>query len=156
MLVRVGMDGIKADLLKLTVVINWWTPTTIQNLGSFFGLTGYFWPLMKNYSLLEKPLKDLLNTLEVSKASRKCVYQAAAQAHKLKNQWSWEHNKVFVILKTALTGFLVLKGPKYDGSSLSSPQMDAKMGLWISSPNASSGSAPNRNPKLMSTPSQLH
>ena len=117
LLVRVGMDGIKADLLKLTVVINWWTPTTIQNLGSFFGLTGYFWPLMKNYSLLEKLLKDLLNTLEVSKASRKCVYQAAAQAHKLKNQWSWEHNKVFVILKTALTGFLVLKGPKYDGSS---------------------------------------
>ena len=45
------------------------------------------------------------------------MYQAAAQAHKLKNQWSWEHDKGFVILKTALTSFLVLKGPKYDGSS---------------------------------------
>ena len=117
LLARVGMDGIKADLSKLTAVINWQTPSTIQNLGSFLGLTGYFWPLIKNYSLLEKPLKDLLNTLGVSKASRKCVYQDAAQAHKLKNQWSWEHDKDFVILKTVLTSFLVLKGPKYDGSS---------------------------------------
>ena len=39
---RVGVEGIKADLLKLTAVVNWQTPTTIQNLGSFLGLTGYF------------------------------------------------------------------------------------------------------------------
>ena len=113
-------------------------------------------PVCCNANITKWPNIGTVFWATVSKASRKCVYQAAAQAHKLKNQWSWEHNKVFVILKTALTGFLVLKGPKYDGSSLSSPQMDAKMGLWISSPNASSGSAPNRNPKLMSTPSQLH
>ena len=75
---RVGVEGIKADLLKLMAIVNWQTPTTIQNLGSFLSLMGYFRPLIKNYSLLEKPLKDLLNTLEVPKASGKCAYQAAA------------------------------------------------------------------------------
>ena len=85
---RVGVEGIKADLSKLTAVVNWQTPTTIQNLGSFLGLMGYFRPLIKNYSLLEKPLKDLLNTLEVPKASRKRAYQAVARSHKLNNQWS--------------------------------------------------------------------
>ena len=45
---RVGSEGIKADLLKLTAVVNWSTPSTIQNLGSFLGLTGYFCPLIKN------------------------------------------------------------------------------------------------------------
>ena len=114
---RVGVEGIKVDLSKLMAVMNWQTPTTIQNLSSFLGLTGYFRPLMKNYSLLEKPLKYLLNTLEVSKASGKCVYQAAAQSHKLDSQWSREHNKAFIILKTALTSAPVLKGPKYNGTS---------------------------------------
>ena len=85
---RVGVEGIKVDLSKLMAVVNWQTPTTIQNLGSFLGLTGYFQPLIKNYSLLEKPLKDLLNTLEVPKASGKRTYQPAAQSHKLNNQWS--------------------------------------------------------------------
>ena len=47
---RVGKDGIKADLSKLTAVVNWSTPATIQNLVSFLGLTGYFRPLIKNYS----------------------------------------------------------------------------------------------------------
>ena len=55
--------------------------------------------------------------LEVSKASGKCAYQAAAWSHKLDNQWSQEHNKAFIVLKMALTSALVLKGPKYDGTS---------------------------------------
>ena len=67
----VGSDGIRADLSKLTAVVNWTMPATIQNLGSFLGLTGYFRPLIKNYSLLKKPLKDLLNTLNVPKSGGK-------------------------------------------------------------------------------------
>ena len=114
---RVGKDGIKADLSKLTAVVNWSTPATIQNLGSFLGLTGYFRPLIKNYSLLEKPLKDLYNTLEIPKSGGKRAYQNAARTHLLRDQWTAEHAKAFVVLKTALTSSPVLKGPKYDGSS---------------------------------------
>ena len=63
----VSTEGIRDDLSKLTAVVNWETPTTIQNLEVFLGLTGYFRPLIKNYSWLEKPLKDLTNLLEVPK-----------------------------------------------------------------------------------------
>ena len=79
----VGKDGIKADLSKLTAVVNWSTPATIQNLGLFLGLTRYFRPLIKNYSLLKKPLKDLYNTLKIPKSRGKQAYQNAAHAHLL-------------------------------------------------------------------------
>ena len=86
----VGSESIKADLSKLTAVMNWQTPAMIQNLISFLGLTDHFRPLIRKYSLLEKPLKDLLNTLEVPKSAEKCAYQNAARAHQLQNQWSSE------------------------------------------------------------------
>ena len=108
--------GIRGDLTKLTAVVNWPTPTTIQNLEAFLGLTGYFRPLIRNYSLLEKPLKDLANTLEVPKGAGKRAYQNAARSHKLRDQWTAEHDKAFAILKLALTSAPVVKPPKYDGS----------------------------------------
>ena len=113
---RVGSKGIQADLTKLTAVVNWETPTTIQNLEAFLGLTGYFRPLIKNYSLLEKPLKDLANTLIVPKTGGKQAYRNAARAHRLANQWTPAHSKAFVVLKVALSSAPVIKSPKYDGS----------------------------------------
>jgi hypothetical protein len=113
---RVGTKGIQADLTKLTAVMNWETLTTIQNLEAFLGLTGYFRPLIKNYSLLEKPLKDLANTLIVPTVGSKQAYHNAARAHRLLDQWTPVHDKAFVILKVALSSALVVKSPKYDGS----------------------------------------
>jgi hypothetical protein len=80
---QVTTKGIQVDLNKLTAVMNWETPTTIQNLEAFLGLTGYFWLLIRNYSLLEKPLKDLVNTLIVPQMGSKQAHQNAAQAHHL-------------------------------------------------------------------------
>ena len=113
---RVGTNGIRGDMTKLTAVVNWQTPATIQNLEAFLGLTGYFRPLIKNYSLLEKPLKDLANSLVVPPGAGKRAYQAAARAHHLHNQWTSEHDRAFVVLKIALTTAPVVKGPRYDGS----------------------------------------
>ena len=39
---RVGPDGIKPDLTKLTAITDWKIPTDLQNLESFLGLAGYF------------------------------------------------------------------------------------------------------------------
>ena len=113
---RVGTEGIQGDLSKLTAVVNWETPTTIQNLEAFLGLTGYFRPLIKNYSRLEKPLKDLTNLLEVPKGGGKHSYRNAARAHRLEDHWTPAHDKAFVVLKIALTSAPVVKGPKYDGT----------------------------------------
>jgi len=113
---RVGTDGICGDLTKLTAVVNWQRPTTIQNLEAFLGLTGYFRPLIKNYCLLEKPLKDLANTLVVPAGGGKQAYWNTAWAHHLQEQWTSAHDKAFIILKIALTRAPMVKGPKYDGS----------------------------------------
>ena len=112
----VGTNSIWGDLTKLMVVVNWQTPTTIQNFEAFLGLMGYFQPYIKNYSLLEKPLKDLKNTLVVPLGAGKHAYQVAAHAHSLHSQWTVEHNKAFVVLKIALTTAPVVKGPQYDGT----------------------------------------
>jgi hypothetical protein len=113
---RVGTEGIRGDLSKLTAVVNWRTPTMIQNLQAFLGLTGYFRPLIKNYSLLKKPLKDLTNLLEVPQGGGKQSYQNAARSHHLEGHWTPAHDKAFVVLKIALTSAPVVKGLKYDGT----------------------------------------
>jgi hypothetical protein len=113
----VRTNGIRGDLTKLTAVVNWQRPTTIQNLEAFLGLTGYFRPLIKNYCLLEKPLKDLANTLVVPAGGGKQAYWNAAWTHYLQEQWMPAHDKAFVTLKITLTSAPIVKGPKYDGSS---------------------------------------
>ena len=44
---RVGPNGIKLDLTKLTAVADWKTLTDLHNLSSFVGLTNYFRSLIK-------------------------------------------------------------------------------------------------------------
>jgi len=39
---RVGQEGIKPDLTKLTCIADWPIPHNLQNLGSFLGVAGYF------------------------------------------------------------------------------------------------------------------
>jgi hypothetical protein len=114
---RVGANGIRGDLAKLTAIVNWQRPTMIQNLEAFLRLTGYFRPLIKNYCLLGRPLKDLANTLVIPAGGGKQAYWNAAQTHHLQDKWTVAHDKAFVTLKVALTSAPVVKGLKYDGSA---------------------------------------
>ena len=113
---RVGPDGIKPDLTKLTAVADWKTPKDLQNLGSFLGLTGYFRPLIKGYASIAQPLTDLARKLELPKLKGKAAYTRAMKGHSLEGLWKKEHDQAFLRLKVALTSELVLKGPKYDGT----------------------------------------
>ena len=113
---QIGSNGIQADLTKLTAVVNWETPHTIQNLEAFLGLTGYIWLLIKNYSLLERLLKDLASMVSIPKGAGKRAYCNAARAHQLSSQWNEVHNKAFVVLKIVLSSAPAVKAPKYDRS----------------------------------------
>ena len=113
---RVGPDGIKPDLTKLTAVADWKTPTDLQKLGSFLGLTGYFRSLIKGYASIAHPLTDLARNLELPKSKGKAAYTRAMKAVTLKGMWTKEHDHAFLRLKVALTSEPVLKGPKYDGT----------------------------------------
>ena len=113
---RVGPDGIKLDLTKLTAVADWKTPTDLQKLGSFLGLTGYFRSLIKGYASIAQPLTDLARNLELPKAKGKAAYTKAMKGVSLQGLWTKEHDHAFLRLKVALTSEPVLKGPKYDGT----------------------------------------
>jgi hypothetical protein len=52
-------DGIKPDLTKLTVIVDWQQPTNLSALESFLGLTGHFRDLIQDYSRIAAPLTDL-------------------------------------------------------------------------------------------------
>ena len=75
---RVGPDGIKPDLTKLTAIADWKTLTDLQNLGSFLGLTGYFRPLIKGYASVAQLLTDLARKLELPKLKGKAAYTSSA------------------------------------------------------------------------------
>ena len=64
---RVGPNGIKPDLTKLTAITDWRIPKDLQNLGSFLGLTGHFRSLIKGYVTIAQPLTDLTHNLELPK-----------------------------------------------------------------------------------------
>jgi transposase InsO family protein len=113
---RIGPDGIKPDLTKLTAVVDWKTPTDLQNLGSFLGLTGYFRSLVKGYATIAQPLTDLARSLNLPKLKGKAAYNRAMKGHSLTEIWGKEHDRAFLRLKIALTCEPVLKGPKYDGT----------------------------------------
>ena len=113
---RIGPDGIKPDLTKLTAVVDWKTPTDLQNLGSFLGLTGYFRSLVKGYAAIVQPLTDLVRSLNLPKLKGKAAYTRAMKGHSMTGIWGKEHDRAFLRLKIALTCEPVLKGPKYDGT----------------------------------------
>ncbi|CAG4953742.1 unnamed protein product [Colias eurytheme] len=51
---------IKPSVEKIAAVEHFQTPNNIKSLQSFLGLTGYFRKFIKDYSLIAKPLTDLL------------------------------------------------------------------------------------------------
>jgi hypothetical protein len=63
--VCVGQHGVLPDLMKLTAIVDWRHPTTALNLVLFLGLTGHFRDLIKAYTWVEGPLRDLLDAQQL-------------------------------------------------------------------------------------------
>ncbi|CAN0860162.1 Transposon Tf2-6 polyprotein [Linum grandiflorum] len=89
----VTKEGVATDQEKIKAMIQWPVPTSIRGLRGFLGLTGYYRKFIKGYSIISKPLTDLLK----------------------KNQFKWSEDstKAFEELKKAMTEAPVLALPDY-------------------------------------------
>ena len=52
-------DGIQVDLQKIEVVSEWPKPTTVIEIISFLGLTGYYRRFVQNFSRIAAPMTRL-------------------------------------------------------------------------------------------------
>ena len=113
---RVGKQGIRPDLAKLTAVINWGVPQDLLNLNAFTCLTGYFRSLIKDYAVIAQPLTDLCRGIDVPRHKGKGAYRQAMRNQSLVGKWTPDLNNAFLNLKLALTSEPVLRSPRYDGT----------------------------------------
>jgi hypothetical protein len=112
----VGRQGIRADLTKLTAVVNWPVPQDLLNLNSFTCLTGYFRSLIKDYAVIAQPLTDLCRGVDAPRNKGNGAYRKAMRNMSLVGKWTKELNDAFLNLKLALTSEPVLRSPRYDGT----------------------------------------
>jgi hypothetical protein len=97
------------------VIVNWKQSATALNLAPFLGQTGHFRDLIKGYTQVEGPLRDLLATVPLPQPCTKSTYQRIMGIHKLEEQWKENHMKVFLDLKIAIMSEPILRGPRWDG-----------------------------------------
>jgi hypothetical protein len=89
----ISQNGVATDPKKITVIANWQTPTTVSQLRSFLGLSGYYRRFIRGYGQICKPLYELL---------KKDAFA-----------WTDTHTTAFLQLKQSLTTAPVLALPNF-------------------------------------------
>jgi hypothetical protein len=88
----VSEEGIEIDPSKTDKVTNWPRPQTPEDVRRLLGFVGYYRRCIKNFSLVSRPLTDLMPTPNKKHQKRK---------FKTKKTWTWENeqNQTFETLK---------------------------------------------------------
>ena len=58
--ILISVEGIAVDPTKVVTVRNWEAPTTVGEIRSFLGLTGYYRRFIENFSKIAKPMAEFL------------------------------------------------------------------------------------------------
>jgi hypothetical protein len=88
----ISPDGIAVDPRKVRDALDWKPPTSVHQVRSFLGLAGYYRMLIPNFSMIAKPITELL------KKGNKYV-------------WSEDCDEAFQALKKLLTTSPILVQP---------------------------------------------
>lgn len=89
----ISSQGVATDPSKIHAMLHWPTPTSVTELRTFLGLTGYYRRFVQNFGLMAKPLTQLLR-----------------QKH---FNWSAAAQQAFEELKMAMTRTPVLALPNF-------------------------------------------
>ena len=68
----VSKNGVKPDPSKISAVKEWEPPKNITEVRSFLGLAGYYRRFVEGFSIITKPLTNLLNKNVIFKCDAKC------------------------------------------------------------------------------------
>jgi hypothetical protein len=88
----VSEDGIRVNPEKVKAIIDWPTPTSVKDIRSFLGISGYYRKFIQNYSKVASPLTELLKDEQRFK-------------------WGEEQQSAFDFLKQATTSAPILVLP---------------------------------------------
>ncbi|QRV96793.1 Retrovirus-related Pol polyprotein from transposon opus [Ceratobasidium sp. AG-Ba] len=113
---RYSSDGVRPDLSKVRVILEWPEPKTALEVLSFLGCVGSYRSKIKNYARLAQPLSDLTRDIrppQIGITSSKQEYKRALKDTAI--TLSEEGRRAFATLKTILTSDTVTRAPIYDG-----------------------------------------
>jgi hypothetical protein len=90
----ISEQGVATDPAKVEAVLSWPAPVSVKELRSFLGLAGYYRRFVRHFSLIAKPLTDLLKKGSIF-------------------AWTDQHLQSFEALKQAITSAPVLVLPDF-------------------------------------------
>lgn len=91
---RVSKEGVHMQQRLIDAILDWPVPTSVKDIQSFLGLSGFYRRFIKNYAGIVRPIQDLVRQKRF--------------------QWEDEQANAFRVLKKALTSAPVLAHPSAD------------------------------------------
>ena len=100
----IDRQGVRSAEDKIVAVAQLAPPVTVEEFRAFLGMTGYLRQFVPRYSIVAAPLTDILRNKTF----------ASNLGRRFRNPWSEQQQHAFLILKSALTTFIIQAFPIWD------------------------------------------